>query len=55
MPDVSDVSAILPGEKQPERLLWRGDNLRGRGARGPQAAAARQREGAVLAQYAKTL
>ena len=27
MPDVSDVSAILPGEKVPERLLWRGDDL----------------------------
>ena len=27
MPDVSDVSAILPGEKLPARLLWRGDDL----------------------------
>jgi alpha-ketoglutarate-dependent taurine dioxygenase len=27
MPDVSDASAILPGEKLPERLLWRGDDL----------------------------
>src|SRR5260370_37853505 len=27
MPDVSEASAILPGEKLPERLLWRGDDL----------------------------
>ena len=27
MPDVSEVAAILPSEKIPERLLWRGDDL----------------------------
>jgi alpha-ketoglutarate-dependent taurine dioxygenase len=27
MPDVSEASAILPGEKLPRRLLWRGDDL----------------------------
>ena len=27
MLDVSDASAILPGEKLPRRLLWRGDDL----------------------------
>jgi alpha-ketoglutarate-dependent taurine dioxygenase len=27
MPDVSDVPAILPSEKIPQRLLWRGDDL----------------------------